>query len=119
MHVTTHSHITVTNLHFTGKHCNQLHKKCDGQKPCARCLKKGIECIYLPPKKRGPKTGKLTKSKKTHRKAQTKHKTNWKNTLGDQVISPQIGGAEYRLYFSTLLYNFVDVYLEYDCVQVD
>jgi hypothetical protein len=31
----------------------------DGTNACPSCLRKGIECIYLPPRKRGPKSGQL------------------------------------------------------------
>jgi phosphopantothenoylcysteine decarboxylase len=38
--------------------CSKLHKKCDGESPvpCTRCAAKGLECVYMERRKRGPKT---------------------------------------------------------------
>jgi hypothetical protein len=35
-------------------HCRNSHRKCDRELPgCSTCVKKGIDCCYVPPKKRG------------------------------------------------------------------
>uniref|UniRef100_A0A7S2WSH6 Zn(2)-C6 fungal-type domain-containing protein n=2 Tax=Sar TaxID=2698737 RepID=A0A7S2WSH6_9STRA len=34
--------------------CTESKVKCSGGDPCARCVKKGIQCFYSPRKKRGP-----------------------------------------------------------------
>jgi phosphopantothenoylcysteine decarboxylase len=38
--------------------CSKLHKKCDGESPvpCTRCAAKGLDCVYMERRKRGPKT---------------------------------------------------------------
>jgi hypothetical protein len=41
--------------------CHKRKAKCkgDGEKPCPTCVARGIQCVYPPPKKRGPKRGAL------------------------------------------------------------
>mmetsp|Transcript_18796 Transcript_18796/g.36833 ORF Transcript_18796/g.36833 Transcript_18796/m.36833 type:complete len:628 (-) Transcript_18796:126-2009(-) len=34
--------------------CTSSKVKCSGEDPCARCVRKGIQCFYSPKKKRGP-----------------------------------------------------------------
>jgi hypothetical protein len=39
-------------------HCRSSHRKCDRELPsCSQCIKKGINCCYTPPKKRGRSDG--------------------------------------------------------------
>lgn len=40
--------------------CKRRHIKCDGAKPCGKCSRKGVNCIYheSDKKKRGPTAGK-------------------------------------------------------------
>lgn len=33
--------------------CRRVHKKCDKQRPCSRCIKQGCACLDKPPAKRG------------------------------------------------------------------
>jgi len=42
----------VSNACFN---CRALHRRCNGQKICGNCKKRGIECVYKEPTKRGPK----------------------------------------------------------------
>eukprot|EP01122_Echinamoeba_exundans_P004497 TRINITY_DN1454_c0_g1_i2.p1 TRINITY_DN1454_c0_g1~~TRINITY_DN1454_c0_g1_i2.p1 ORF type:complete len:106 (+),score=2.96 TRINITY_DN1454_c0_g1_i2:59-376(+) len=37
--------------------CRNKHKRCDGGKPCAKCVRIGRagDCVYAPPKRRGPR----------------------------------------------------------------
>lgn len=42
----------VSNACFN---CRALHRRCNGQKICSNCKKRGIECVYKEPTKRGPK----------------------------------------------------------------
>ncbi len=38
--------------------CRALHRRCNGQTICSNCKKRGIECVYGEPTKRGPKSRK-------------------------------------------------------------
>jgi hypothetical protein len=41
-----------------GDLCSEQRAKCDNQKPCSRCIKRGTDCTYLrQPKRRGPPKG--------------------------------------------------------------
>lgn len=99
------SSVTISRKgHQACSNCNKLHKKCDGIKPhpCSRCTKKGIECIYLPPKKRGPKTGsKITKKRKT----KTHQEINFPNS------------QEIYLQFNSILFHFIDFYTDVYKIQ--
>ncbi|KAL0481039.1 phosphopantothenoylcysteine decarboxylase [Acrasis kona] len=41
--------------------CSKLHKKCNGDSPvpCSRCASKGLDCVYMERRKRGPKSKRL------------------------------------------------------------
>lgn len=48
--------------------CHRMHKKCDSNfpNPCARCSKRGVQCMYAPPRKRGPKKKEKKTETSTH-----------------------------------------------------
>jgi hypothetical protein len=52
MYVTIQQHTAYT---IVGEYCKKQHRKCDGQFPCKNCIKKGLECVYVARKKRGPR----------------------------------------------------------------
>ncbi|KAL9653885.1 hypothetical protein ABK040_012945 [Willaertia magna] len=44
--------------------CRKSHRKCDKSSPCGECKRRGLEnCVYLEPKKRGPKHKRGTEDK--------------------------------------------------------
>lgn len=55
-------HVCLYNTTYiiVGEYCKKQHRKCDGQYPCKNCIKKGLECVYVARKKRGPRKQKRT-----------------------------------------------------------
>jgi hypothetical protein len=60
------------------EYCKKQHRKCDGNNPCKNCEKRGIECVYVARKKRGPRKPKILKrtlSTELEKQPQKKTKT--------------------------------------------